>query len=72
MGQLVRQHRLLLLHVHPVQHVHGLGLRVVVGLDLFLQQRQQKRLQLKVAVQQAKFLQNDLVPLQPLGAPRPH
>ena len=67
-GQLVRHHRLLLVGIDPVQHVHGLGLRVVISLDLLLQQRQQKRLELKVAVEQAKFLQHDLIALQSLGA----
>ena len=66
--QLVGHHRLLLVGIHPVENVHGLGLRIVVGLDLFLQQRQQKGLQLKIVVQQAKLLQDDLIALQPLGA----
>ena len=67
-GQLVRQHRLLLVGVDPVEHVHGLGFGVVVGFDLFLEQRQQKRLELEVAVEQAELLEHDLVALQALGA----
>ncbi len=67
-GQLVGQNRLLFLHADPVEHVHGLGLGVVIGFDLLLQQRQQKRLQVEVAVQQAELLEHDLVALQPLGS----
>jgi hypothetical protein len=67
-GQFVGQHRLLFLDVHPVQQVHGLGLGVVVGLNLFFQKRQQKWLQRKVAVQHAELLQHDLVALHAFGA----
>jgi hypothetical protein len=67
-GQLVGQHRLLLLDVHPVEHVHGLGLGVVVGLDLLLEQRQQKGLEVEVAIEQAELLEHDFVALQALGA----
>ncbi len=68
MGQLVGQHRLLLLDAHPVEHVDGLGLGVVVGLDLFLEQRQQEGLEGEVAVQQAEFLEYDFAALHALGA----
>ena len=53
---------------HPVEQVDGLGLGVVVGLDLLLKQRQQERLQLEVAVEQAELLQHDFPALQALGA----
>ena len=67
-GQLVGQHRLLLLDVHPVEHVDGLGFGVVVGFDLLLEQRQQKGLEGEVAVQQAELLEDDFALLQALGA----
>ena len=63
-GQLVGQHRLLLLDVHPVEQVHGLGFRVVIGFDLLFEQREQKGFQLEVAVQQAEFLQDDFAALE--------
>ncbi len=65
-GQLVGQHRLLLLDVDPVEHVDGLGLGVVVGFDLLLEQRQQKGLEGEVAVEQAKLLEHDFVALEAL------
>jgi hypothetical protein len=67
-GQLVREHRFLLVDVHPVQHVHGFGLRVVVGLDLLFEELQQKRLELKVVVQQAELFEHNLVALQAFRA----
>ena len=66
-GQLVGEHRLLLLNVHPIQHIYGLVLGVVIGLDLLFEQRQQKRLEGEVAVQQAELFEHDLIALQ---APR--
>ena len=39
-GEFVGQHRLLLFNVYPVEQVDGLGFRVVVGLDLFFQERE--------------------------------
>jgi hypothetical protein len=69
-GQLVGQHRLLLLDVHPVQHVNGLGFGVVVGLDLLLEQRQQKGLEGEVAVQQAELLEHNLAALHALWRSR--
>ena len=67
-GQLMSQHGFLLLDVDPIQHVNGLGFGVVVGLDLLLEQRQQKRLESEVAVQQAELLEHDLAALHALGA----
>ncbi len=67
-GQLVGQNRLLLVDRHPVEHVHGLGLGVVIGLDLLLEQGQQERLQVEVAIEQAELLQHDFAALQALGA----
>jgi hypothetical protein len=55
-GQLVGQHRLLLFDIHPVEHVHGLGLGVVVGFDLLLEQRQQKGLEAKSRSSRPNFL----------------
>ena len=66
-GQLVRQNRLLLVHAHPVQHVHRLGLGVVIGFDLLIQKLQQEGLEVEVLVQQPEFLQYDFALLQPLG-----
>ena len=54
-GELVGEHRLLLVGIDPVEHVDGFGFGVVVGFDLFLEQRQQKRLELEVAVEQAEL-----------------
>ena len=68
MGQLMRQHRLLLLRIHPVQQVHRLRLVVVEAGDLLRQQAQQKRPQVEVPAQQPKLLQHNLRPLQPLRA----
>ncbi len=68
MRQLMRQHRLLLIRLNPVQQVHRLRLVVVEPRNLLRQQRQQKRPQMKVAVQQAELLQHDLRPLHPLRA----
>ena len=67
-GQLVGENRLLLVDGHPVEHVHGLGLGIVVGFDLLLEQGQQERLQVEVAVEQAELLQHDFAALQALGA----
>ena len=67
-GQLVSQHRLLLLHIHPVQHGDGLGFGVVIGFDLFFEQLQQKGLEGEVAVQQAELLQHNLAALHAFGA----
>ena len=60
----MRQHRTLQIRLHPVEQVHSLGLRVVVARDLFLQQADQKTLQIVIFWQQAKFLQHQL------GAPK--
>ena len=67
-GQLVRHHRLLLVRIDPVEQVHGLGLGVVVGFDLLLEERQQKGLELEILVEQAEFLEHDFVALEALGA----
>ena len=67
-GQLVGQHRLLLVDVDPVEHVDGLGFGVVVGLDLLFEQREQEGLEVEVAVEQAEFLEHDFAALQALGA----
>ena len=67
-GQFVGQHRLLLFDAHPVEHVNGLGLGVVIGFDLLLEQRQQKGLEGEVAVEQAELLEHDFIALQALGA----
>jgi hypothetical protein len=66
--QLVGQDRLLLLDVDPVQHVDGLGFGVVVGLDLLFEKRQQKGLEVEVAVEQAEFLEDDFAALEAFGA----
>ena len=68
MCELVRQNRLLIVHAHPVQHIHGLGFGVVIRFNLLGEQSQQKGLEGKVAVQQAELLQHDLVALHALGA----
>ena len=67
-GQLMGQHRLLLLDVHPVEHVDGLGFGVVVGLDLLLEERQQKGLERKIAVEEAELLEDNFALLEALGA----
>ena len=67
-SQFVGQHWFLLLNVHPIQHVNSLVLGVVVGLDLLLEQRQQKGFEGEVAVQQAKLFEHDLIALQAPGA----
>ncbi len=64
--QLVSQHRLLLLRLDPVQQIHRLRLVVVEAGDLLRQQRDEKRPQMKVPVQQPELLQHDLGPLHAL------
>ena len=54
MGQLVRQHRLLLVRLDPVQQIHSLRLVVVKPSDLLRQQRKKKGAQMKVAIEQAQ------------------
>ena len=66
-GQLVRQHRLLFVDAHPIQQIDGLGFGVVVGLDLLLQQGQQKRLQVEIAIKKAEFLEHDFAALHAFG-----
>ena len=68
MSQLMGHHRLLLVGIDPIENVDGFGFGVVVGFDLFFEQRQQKRLQLKVAVEQAEFFKHDFIALETLGA----
>ena len=68
MGQLMSHHGLLLVDRHPVQQVHLLGLVVVEARNLLGQQAQQKRPQLKVAIQQPELLQHQLAALHPLVA----
>ena len=63
--QFVRQHRLLLVGLNPVQQVHSLCLVVVETGNLFGQQGDEERLQLEVAVQQPKLLQHCLRARQP-------
>jgi hypothetical protein len=61
-------YRLLLVGIYPVENVDGFGFGIVVGLDLFFEQRQQKRLEIKVAVEQAELSKYDLIALEALGA----
>ncbi len=66
-GQFVGQHGFLLVDADPVEHIHGLGLGVVVGLDLLFQQGQQKGLEVEIAIEQSEFLEHDLAALHALG-----
>jgi len=68
MRELVGHYLLLLVGIHPIEQVHGLGFGVVEGLDLLFEKGEKKWLEGKVAVEQAEFLQHDLVALQTLGA----
>ena len=68
LGQLVGQHRFLLLDADPVEHVDGLGLGVVVGLDLLFEEGEEKGLQVEVAVQKAELLEDDFSLLETLCA----
>ena len=68
MGQLVRQHRLLLVRLDPVKQIHRLRLVVVKPCNLFRQQRKQKGAKMKVPVKQAELLQHNLGALHPLRA----
>jgi hypothetical protein len=67
-GQLMGQYRLLLLDVHPVEHENGLGLEVVIGLDLLLEQLQQEWRKREVVVKHTEFLEHDLATLHAFGA----
>ena len=53
----------------PVEHVDGFGFGVVEGLDLLLEQRQQKGLEVEVAVEEAELLEDDFVALEAFCAP---
>ena len=65
--QLVSHHRLLLFHGHPVEQVHGFCFGIVVAGHFFPQEGNQKRFQIEVARQQAKFFQHKFRPPQALG-----
>ena len=68
MGELVGEHRLLLVELDPVEHVDGFGFGVVVGFDLLFEQREQKGLEGEVAVEEAELLEDDFALLHALGA----
>ena len=62
--QLMGEHWLLLVDVDPVKHVDGLGFGVVVGFDLLLEQREEKRLEVEIAVEHTEFLEHDFSALE--------
>ena len=68
MGQLVGEDRFLFVDIDPVEKVDGFRFRIVISLDLLFEQRQQKRLEIKVAIEEAEFLENDFAALHALGA----
>ena len=64
--QFVRQHRLLLFDIHPVQQIHSSCFDVVVSRHLLPQHRHQEGGQVEVPRQQPEFLQHRRRPLQSL------
>ena len=64
--QFVGQYGLLQLGLHPVEQVHGLGFRIVVGGHLFAEQLEEFGVQIVVLGNHAEFLQHELRTLQPL------
>ena len=64
MRQLVGQDGLLLVDVYPVKHVDGFGFGVVEGLNLLFEQRQEKGLEVEVAIEEAELLEDDFVALE--------
>ena len=67
-GQLVGEDRFLLVDVNPVEQEDGLAFGVVVGLDLLLEEGQEKGFEGEVAVQQAELFEHDFALLEALGA----
>ena len=67
MCELMRQHRLLQVRFNPVEQIHGFVLRIVIAGHLFLKQRNQKRLEIKIARQQSELLEHLFGALQAFG-----
>ena len=67
-GELVSQNRLLLVDVYPVEQVDGLGFGIVEGFNLLIEKREEKRLEVEVAVEEAELLEDDFSALETLGA----
>ena len=63
----MRHDRLLLFNGHPVEQIHGFGFRIVVTGDFLAQQGDQKRFEIELARQQAKFFQHQFGAAQALG-----
>src|SRR5207248_10495455 len=51
----------------PVEQVDSLSFGIVVTGDLLLEQRYQERLQIEIAWQESKLLEDDFRPLEALG-----
>ncbi len=58
----------MLVDTDPVEQVHGLLFWIVVGLDLFFEKRQQEWLEIEVAIEKSKLLENDFAALHPFRA----
>jgi hypothetical protein len=65
--QLVREDRLLLFDVQPVQQIHGFGFNVVISRNLLPQHRHEKFGEFKIARYQSKLLEHLRRPLQTFG-----
>jgi hypothetical protein len=63
----VREHRLLLLGIHPVEEVDGLSGRIVITGDLFAEEDDEEFLEIEILREQAEFLENEFGAAEALG-----